>query len=305
MGASPRARNAATAPPRTSPDPPTPRVGFGRSCTNVFLPSVTTVTGPFKATVACHCRACRSANAMRPLPAGTTPPASRAASPSWGVSTHRCGSSFGQSSVRARAFSPSASTTVAAPRVFRSSAATNSSVPGACASPGPTRTARTFSPSTGVSWAADAVATTPGWPSASVKNVRLGSLPAIDSTTERALATVTTPAPQRAAARAASRTAPGYRVDPPTTRTRPRCSLPASGASGLRTARTARASSGTALMSRAALRPAPPGCRRRRPPPDRGCARCSPPAARSGRVRGGALPPAHAGPRWADRAGCA
>jgi len=60
-----------------------------------------------------------------------------------------------------------------------------------------------------VSCAADAVATSPGWASASGKKVRFGSPPLIDSMTDRALATVTTPAPQRAAARAARTTAPG------------------------------------------------------------------------------------------------
>src|SRR5688572_33110931 len=50
----PRAMKAATAPPSASPDPPTPRVGFGASCTYVRFPSLTTVTAPFSTTTAFH-----------------------------------------------------------------------------------------------------------------------------------------------------------------------------------------------------------------------------------------------------------
>ena len=69
--------------------------------------------------------------------------------------------------------------------------------------------ARILSPKIGVTCAAAPVATTPGCASASGKKVTLGSWPATISTSERAAATVTTPAPHRSAARAASRTAPG------------------------------------------------------------------------------------------------
>jgi hypothetical protein len=69
--------------------------------------------------------------------------------------------------------------------------------------------ARIFSPRSGESCAAAPVATTPGCDSASGKKVMFGSTPAIISTTERAAATVTTPAPQRADARDAISIAPG------------------------------------------------------------------------------------------------
>jgi len=58
-------------------------------------------------------------------------------------------------------------------------------------------------------WAAAAAETTPACASASGKNVTFGSSPAIASTTVRAEAIVTTPAPHRRAARAARRIAPG------------------------------------------------------------------------------------------------
>ena len=44
-----------------------------------------TVTGPLRVRTAFHSRACRSANATRAAPVGTTRPESRAASPSCGV----------------------------------------------------------------------------------------------------------------------------------------------------------------------------------------------------------------------------
>ena len=99
--------------------------------------------------------------------------------------------------------------TVASARAFRSTAATKSSVPAPWASPGPISSARVLSVANEESWAAAPVATMPGCASASGKKVTFGSSPAIASATDRAVATVTTPAPHRSAARDAMSVAPG------------------------------------------------------------------------------------------------
>jgi len=69
--------------------------------------------------------------------------------------------------------------------------------------------ARMRSPRNCESCAAAPTATAPGCASASGKSVTFGSIPAMASLTERAAAAVTTPAPQRDAARQAISSAPG------------------------------------------------------------------------------------------------